>query len=64
MYLFQEKHDRWIGAMYDWKSNQWKWAVSGKTLKYKGFAKDVLKNRSNDSLAWNAIYMDPLLGNR
>ncbi|KAJ8920834.1 hypothetical protein NQ315_015626, partial [Exocentrus adspersus] len=61
---FIEKHDRWIGGMYDWKNNQWKWAMTGKPLKYKGFAKAVLKKRGGENLAWNTIFMDPSLGHR
>lgn len=46
--------------MFDWKANNWKWST-GDVLKYKGFAKHVLRNRT---LAFTGIIMDPNFQNQ
>ncbi|KAG5875043.1 hypothetical protein JTB14_022025 [Gonioctena quinquepunctata] len=58
-----EKHDRWIGAIYDWKNGKWRWGSNSQPLKYTGFNADI-KKRSMKDLVWNSIFMDPKLDNQ
>ncbi|CAH1134718.1 unnamed protein product [Ceutorhynchus assimilis] len=56
---FTEKHERWIGGRYNTKTNQWIWALNGKSLKYNGFIKENIPNNGTEGLNWQAIVMDP-----
>lgn len=61
---FIERQDRWIGGIYNWKSSQWIWAISGQSISYNGFNNEVMKNRTTDSLKWNGIFLDPAFDNQ
>lgn len=61
---FIERHDRWIGGIYDWRTTKWRWAMTSQPLTYRGFNSAVLKRRQPESLVWNSIYMDPKLDNQ
>ncbi|CAH1368182.1 unnamed protein product [Tenebrio molitor] len=54
-----EKHERWIGGIYDWKQKKWKWAMSGRSIKYKNFANpDWVAGQNNTH---HCITLDPEL---
>ncbi|RZB40371.1 uncharacterized protein BDFB_007249, partial [Asbolus verrucosus] len=53
---FTEKHERWIGGIYDWKQRKWKWAMSGRPLRYKHFARAALENTNHTQ---HCITLDP-----
>nr|XP_023023991.1 uncharacterized protein LOC111512095 [Leptinotarsa decemlineata] len=60
---FIERHDRWIGGIYDWKSTKWRWAMTGQPINYRGFNDSVYRRNIKD-LTWNSIFMDPRLDNQ
>nr|CAH7757448.1 unnamed protein product [Callosobruchus chinensis] len=61
---FIEKQPRWIGALYDWKSDKWKWALTGQPLTYNGIPDSILRNAPPDAFEWKAIFMDPKMDNQ
>ncbi|XP_025418715.1 snaclec coagulation factor IX/factor X-binding protein subunit B-like isoform X2 [Sipha flava] len=38
-YRHTEIKERWIGGLYDWNQDQWKWATSGRKIQYNHFEK-------------------------
>ncbi|XP_072382939.1 uncharacterized protein [Diabrotica undecimpunctata] len=62
--LNKERHDRWIGGIYDWKTTKWRWAMNGQPLMYRGFNSKVMHHRTPEDLAWNSIFMDPKMDNQ
>lgn len=57
MYIL-EANERWIGGIYDWRQDQWKWATSGHKIRYNKF-KTVphFDNELDDH--WQCIALDP-----
>ncbi|KAK9869649.1 hypothetical protein WA026_003396 [Henosepilachna vigintioctopunctata] len=55
-----EKHERWLGGLYNWKQKRWLWANSGYPLKYDGFP---FKNYTGKQFEWRGITIDPNIGN-
>lgn len=47
--------ERWIGGIYDWKQQQWKWVGSQKPMQYK----DFYYEKSGNGSAWECIVLDP-----
>ncbi|XP_063913697.1 secretory phospholipase A2 receptor-like isoform X2 [Zophobas morio] len=58
---FTEKHERWIGGIFDWKQQKWKWAMSGRVIRYKHFAKEALVTSKNNT--HHCITLDPEFDN-
>ncbi|KAJ3656296.1 hypothetical protein Zmor_015383 [Zophobas morio] len=56
-----EKHERWIGGIFDWKQQKWKWAMSGRVIRYKHFAKEALVTSKNNT--HHCITLDPEFDN-
>lgn len=58
MYFVLETRERWIGGVYDWKQEQWKWAASGQTIRFNKFGTmPSLGKEENDH--WQCIALDP-----
>lgn len=55
------RRERWLGGIYDWERNVWKWALSGNIIRYKNFSPN--HTISEDQLRWHCLTMDPQLFN-
>ncbi|KYB27520.1 secretory phospholipase A2 receptor isoform X2 [Tribolium castaneum] len=58
---FTGNHERWLGGIFDWKQQKWKWAMSGKAIRYKNFAKEALVGQKNNT--HHCITIDPYYNN-
>lgn len=52
-----EKHERWIGGIFNWRQDRWMWAMSGKPVKYQHFTEDALLATQNHTQ--HCITLDP-----
>lgn len=55
--MILETKERWIGGIYDWMQNQWKWASSGRKIRYNKF--NITPHFSNEQDPWQCIVLDP-----
>lgn len=58
IYLFiSETNERWIGGIYDFSQNHWKWAKSGRQIQYNNFETIPHFNKEEDH--WKCITLNP-----
>lgn len=58
--MVSEPLERWLGGVFDWGKQSWKWAASGKPLQFNGFG----ESQKEENLRWQCIIMDPSIGYR
>lgn len=52
--------ERWIGGIYNWKSANWDWGVSGEKVKYRNFGATEQPAESRGSgFGMSCIVLDP-----
>ncbi|KAF0762929.1 snaclec coagulation factor IX/factor X-binding protein subunit B [Aphis craccivora] len=57
-YRKNETKERWIGGIYDWSQDQWKWAASGRKIRYNRF--ETIQNFNNNrNDQWQCLSLDP-----
>lgn len=57
-FFFLEAKERWIGGIYDWNHDHWRWASSGRKIRYNKFERiPHFDNEQDDH--WQCIALDP-----
>lgn len=54
---FLETKERWIGGIYDWSQDHWKWAKSGRTIRYNNF--ETIPHFDNENDHWKCLALSP-----
>lgn len=55
--MILETNERWIGGIYDWNQDEWKWATSGRKIRYNKF--ETTPHFDNEHDHWQCMALDP-----
>lgn len=58
LFIILETEERWIGGIYDWINDQWKWAATGHKIQYNKFERIPHFDNVQDD-HWQCIAINP-----